>query len=86
MHKKHLGTYINDKAYLNPIKISYNAENLILQLPTGRTDNLVQIDSTNFQALYWNAKFKFTTDGRSNAKVLFQRNDSQPIEYKRIDD
>src|SRR5210317_197856 len=76
MHKKHLGTYINDKAYLNPIKISYNAENLILQLPTGRTDNLVQIDSTNFQALYWNAKFKFTTDGRSNAKVLFQRNDS----------
>lgn len=86
LYKKHKGTYINDKAYHKSIKFSYIDENLMLELPSGRTDKLVQIDSSNFQVINWNLKFKFNTDDRSDAKVLYQRNDSEPIVYKRIDD
>jgi len=86
LFKERIGTYTNDNAYFNFINFSYNNENLILQLPSGRTDQLVQIDSSNFHVINWNAKFKFNTDGGSDAKVLFQRNDSEPILYKRIDD
>jgi hypothetical protein len=86
LYKKHMGAYINDNAYHKTLKFSYNDENLMLQLPSGRTDKLVQIDSSNFQVINWNLKFKFNTDDRSDAKVLFQRNDSEPIVYKRIGD
>ncbi|NVK49359.1 MAG: hypothetical protein HWE09_06295 [Cyclobacteriaceae bacterium] len=86
LYHKHTGTYINDQANFKILKIRYNDENLMLELPSGRTDNLVQIDSCNFHVINWNAKFKFNTDGGSDTKVLFQRNDSEPILYKRIDD
>ena len=86
LFKERIGTYTNDNAYFNFINFSYNNENLILQLPSGRKDKLVQIDSSNFHVINWNAKFKFNTDGGSDAKVLFQRNDSEPIVYKRLDD
>lgn len=86
LYHKHTGTYINDQANFKTLKIRYNDENLMLELPSGRTDNLVQIDSSNFHVINWNAKFKFNTDGGSDTKVLFQRNDSEPILYKRIDD
>jgi hypothetical protein len=85
LYKKHIGTYTNDNAYFTSINLSYDDENLMLQLPSGRTDKLVQIDSSNFHVIYWNAKFKFNTDDLSDTKVLYQRNDNEPIVYKRID-
>jgi hypothetical protein len=86
LYKKHIGTYINDKAYHKSVNFSYNNENLMLELPSGRIDNLVQIDSSNFQVINWNLKFKFNTDDGSDAKVLYQLNDSEPLVYKKIDD
>jgi len=86
LYKKHSGTFTNDKAYHKSIKFSYIDENLMLELPSGRIDNLVQIDSSNFHVINWNLKFKFNTDNRTDAKVLYQLNDSEPLVYKRIDD
>ena len=86
LYKKLIGTYANDKAYIKTIQFSYNDENLVLQLPSGRTDNLVQIDSSNFQAIYWSAKFMFNTDDRYDNRVLFQRIDGEPVVYKKIKD
>lgn len=86
LYKKHSGTFTNDKANHTTIKFSYDGENLILELPSGRTDKLVQINSSNFHVINWNLKLKFNTDDSSDAQVLFQKNDSEPFVYKKLED
>lgn len=82
LYKKYIGTYANKANDF--IKISYAEEHLIIHMPNGNKFNLVQINKSLFYVINWNGKLDFSIDGDSSNTFLFQFNDRDSAEYKRV--